>query len=270
MMAKALLVIRKVLLIIGKTLCFFSLSGVVLLVAFVLVSCPPVRRDVFTLNGNEGKVILHESYNRMIGYNPVTLKLFYKKKNKRKLICELSRYSPLYKEIKPEEHYLCLREALYLPVYGGNYNYSVFVNPKEFSLSEYEDIRDTLQRNTSQMDEAVKTSRGFDISELKIYSIRYLDIESLKFSYSGKVKGYTLDVEASGNIRLNINTDEGKTYMNIGVVTNNGESLDINPNIGKLIVSGKPVLDPKSFLMEFTSEKNRTLFDDFTVKFSKY
>ncbi len=270
-MPKTLLKTHEILLKTFNILCFVSLATVILFVVFfvniLFVSCSPVKRDVFTLNGNKGKVILHESYGRMLGYNPITLKLFYEKKNKRKLICNPSRHPPLYTEIKPEEHYLCLREALYHPVYEGMYNYSVFVNPKEFSLSEYEDIRDTLQRNASQIDEAIKTSMRGETEGLKICSIRYIDIESLKFSYSGKIKGYTLEVEASGKVKLNINTpNEGKTYIDIGKVTNNGESIDISPFIDTVIVSGKPVSSPKSFLMGFTSEKNRTLFDDFTVR----
>lgn len=225
-----------------------------------------VEEDVFILKGNLGNVILHETYEWGFDYSPVTFKLFYETNNERRLICEiLGLYVP-YTDPKPNEYYMYFRDGV-----PNGYN-PIFVNPNEFSLSEYEDIKNTLKINIAVIDKAAKTRKKsiWPISEkrqLKIGSIRYIDLESLKHTYIGTNHIISLVVAATGAVGLETENNGMHHWSSIGFVINDGKLIVIDPDKdGSAYWDHKTIRDIETFISGFTGENKKTLFDDFFVK----
>lgn len=143
-------------------------------------------------------------------------------------------------------------------------DWPVFVDPRAFSLAEYELIRNRLNEVLPQIDAAMAGEQpGEQIDHGKTFqpsSIRYFDCESLRRTYSGARVGARVELSPAGELWCH--HSKGSTL--VGSVIDDGRALILCPGYGSLENAGFE--NPIDFVLACKDERERTLADEFEVR----
>lgn len=143
-------------------------------------------------------------------------------------------------------------------------NWPVFVNPRDFTPSEYEQVRERLQATCGEFDGAAAQSRtGVSAdygADLQLSSIRYVDYESFRRSYFGSQPGVTVAIYPDGGIWLH---HPGGASL-LGGVVDGGRKVVLGSANARLPIAGVP--DPVAYLLAAVDGRGRRIADEFAVE----
>ncbi|MFH0801843.1 MAG: hypothetical protein V2A78_05585 [bacterium] len=240
----------------------------VLLAAIATSSCSSTtKQDVFDLPCGTGRLVLHETFVAGFSIDKATLELRYHTDRSVRIVSVLMPNMILYRDPTPNEHYRRFRGR------GPGDPWPVFVDPKRFTLSEYDQICKTLSKNLGVIDAAVirprKPIRRFwDYRKPMISSIRYVDCNDFCRLYDSPDKRFKIEVNPNGQVWL---LGEGlkshTTRASIGFVADNGSKVVLDPNSGSVAqMTDNLVTNLHTFVRQCVDVRGRTLRDDFIVE----
>ena len=159
------------------------------------------EHDVFDLPCGPGRLVLHEDHLTTFETTYVTFELRYIEGKKVRLVDKLKPRARLYLAPTTDQHLHHFRNN------HAEDSWPIFVSPNRFSLTEYEQIRQTLESNLALIDEAVNRPREpleyfREDRKPMISSIRYIDYDGLRHTYAGPDKHTNLTVEPDGSVWL--------------------------------------------------------------------
>ena len=140
----------------------------------------------------------------------------------------------------------------------------VFVNPREFSPAEYDQIRERLQATHGEFDSAAAQSRtgvSFDYSnELRLSSIRYVDYGSFRRTYTGSKRMVTVAIQPDGAVWLS----HFGGGMLLGNVVEAGRKVVLERSKASFPIGG--ISDPIAYALTVVDARGRRIADEFTVE----
>jgi len=143
-------------------------------------------------------------------------------------------------------------------------NWPLFVNPREFTPAEYEQICARLQATHAEFDGAAAQSRtGVSAdygADLQLSSIRYVDYESFRRSYTGSQPKVTVAIDPDGGLWLSYPGGAGL----LGGVVEGGRKFVLGSANARLRVPGVP--DPIAYVVAAADFRGRRISDEFTVQ----
>jgi hypothetical protein len=224
------------------------------------------QHDVFNLPSGPGWLVLHEDHLQTFETTYVKYELRYIEGKKIRLVDTLKPGTSIYAEPTPDEHYHHFRND------RTNNACPIFVNPAQFSLAEYEQIRQTLASNLVVIDKAVSRPREpvryfRENRQPMITSIRYTDYDGFRRIYLASNK-HTLTVEPDGQVwwgrRLGFG---GSGSALIGRAS--GRRVLLAPyNIRWTESSPGKNIYTQANIQQWKCANGHTIFDDFEVNVS--
>jgi hypothetical protein len=223
------------------------------------------EHDVFDLPSGPGRLVLHEDHLTTFETTYVTFELRYIEGKNVRLVDKLKPRARVYVAPIPNQHLHHFR--------NDNDPWPIFVSPTRFSLSEYEQIRQTLESNLAVIDETVSRPREpvehfREDRQPKISSIRYIDYDGLRHTYAGPDKHTNLTVEPDGSVWLGQAWGAGgRSNTLIGFAK---EQRVLLAPYGSRIAqssSGKNIYTLAN-IQQWKSKSGRTIFDEFKVSAS--
>jgi hypothetical protein len=146
---------------------------------------------------------------------------------------------------------------------SGPDKWPMFVNPRDFNSAEYEQIRDCLQTAHDAFDATAAQARtGVTAdygNDLQLSSIRYVDYESFRRTYTGSQPKVTVTIYPDGGVWLN----HPRGAIRIGGVVESGRKVVLGLDSGPSPVSG--INDTAAYAMDAVDEHQRKIADEFTV-----
>jgi|SRR5678816_2936581 hypothetical protein len=146
---------------------------------------------------------------------------------------------------------------------SGPDNWPVFVNPHNFTSTEYDQIGNCLQIAHDAFDAAAAQGRtGVTAdygNDLQFSSIRYVDYESFRRTYTGSQPTATVTIYPDGGVWLN----HPRGAIRIGGVVESGRKVVLGLDGGRSPVSG--ISDTAAYAMAAVDERERKIADEFTV-----
>ena len=225
------------------------------------------EHDVFDLPCGPGRLVLHEDHLTTFETAYVTFELRSIAGKNDRLVDKLKPRARVYLAPTAAEHLHHFRSD------RAEDPWPIFVSPSQFSLAEYEQIRQTLQSNLAHIDEAVNRSREplehfREDRKPLISSIRYLDYDGLRHTYGGPDKDTDLTVEPDGSVWLGQTWGSGGTSRALIGFANENRLL-LAPYSSRLTQtsSGKNIYT-RDNIQQWKARSGRTIFDDFEVKVS--
>jgi hypothetical protein len=233
--------------------------------ALCLTGCSKHREhDVFDLACGPGRLVLHEDHLTTFETTYVTFELRYIERTNIRLVDRLKPRARLFVEPTPDQHLHHFR--------NDNDPWPIFVSPSQFSLAEYDQIRQTLESNLATIDETVRRPREpvehfREDRQPMISSIRFIDYDGLRHVYKGLDKHTDLTVEPDGSIWLGQAWGAGGSKTLIGFA--NEKRVLLAPYGSRLTQtsSGKNVYTQDN-VRQWKAKDGHAVFDDFEVKVS--
>jgi hypothetical protein len=146
---------------------------------------------------------------------------------------------------------------------SGPDNWPVFVNSRDFTPAEYEQIRDRLQAAHDEFDAAgaqARTGVSADYgNELQLSSTRYVNYESFRRTYTGSQPKVTVSIYPDGGVWLH----HPRGAIRIGGVVESGRKVVLGLDAGPSPVSG--VSDTAAYALAAVDEHQRKISDEFAV-----
>lgn len=140
----------------------------------------------------------------------------------------------------------------------------VFVNPRDFTAAEYDQIRERLLATAGEFDDDAGRSRTgeyFDYSnDLRLSSIRYADYEGFRRTYTGAERKVTVAIHPDGGVWL---SHPGGMSL-LGGVVESGRKVVLGLAAVTLPVAGVP--DPIAYALAAVDARGRRIADEFTVE----
>ena len=244
------------------------ITAAIVISALCLGGCSKrTQHDVFDLPCKTGRLVLHEDHLATFETTYVTFELRYIQGKNVRLVDKLKPRARLY---------LAATNAQQLQQFRDNRAedlWPIFVSPNQFSLAEYEQIRQTLQSNLALIDEAVNRPREplehfRDNRKPMISSIRYIDYEGLRHTYAGPDKHTNLTVEPDGGVWLGQAWSAGGTSKTlIGFAKE--KRVVLAPYGSRLTQtsSGKTIYTQAN-VQQWKARDGHAIFDDFEVNVS--
>jgi hypothetical protein len=223
--------------------------------------------DVFDLPCGPGRLVLHEDHLTTFETSYITLELRYIEGKKVRLVDKVKPRARVYPAPTPAQHLHHFRND------AADDLWPIFVSPSQFSLAEYEQIRQTVAANLAVIDEAVSRPREpveyfRDDRKPMISSIRYIDYEGLRHTYAGPDKHTNLTVEPDGSVWLGQAWGGGGTSKTlIGFATE--KRVLLAPYSSRLTQtsSGKNIYTQAN-VQQWKAKDGHAIFDDFEVSVS--
>jgi hypothetical protein len=244
------------------------ITAAIVISAVCLGACSKRRHhDVFDLPCGTGRLVLHEDHLTTFETTYVTFELRYIQRKNVRLVDKLKARARLYLGPTTAQrlHYFRDNRAEDL--------WPIFVSPNQFSLAEYEQIRQTLASNLALLDEAVNRPREplehfREDRRPMISSIRYIDYDGLRRTYSGPDKHTDLTVEPDGSVWLGQAWGRGGTNRILIGLAHEKQVL-LAPYGSRLTQtsSGKNIYT-RANVQQWTGKDGHRIFDDFEVKIS--
>jgi len=244
------------------------ITAAIVISALCLGGCSKrTQHDVFDLPCKTGRLVLHEDHLATFETTYVTFELRYIQGKNVRLVDKLKPRARLY---------LAATNAQQLQQFRDNRAedlWPIFVSPNQFSLAEYEQIRQTLQSNLALIDEAVNRPREplehfRDNRKPMISSIRYIDHEGLRHTYAGPDKHTNLTVEPDGGVWLGQAWSAGGTSKTlIGFAKEKRVMLAPYGSRLTQTSSGKTIYTQAN-VQQWKARDGHAIFDDFEVNVS--
>lgn len=244
------------------------ITAAIVISALCLGGCSKrTQHDVFDLPCKTGRLVLHEDHLATFETTYVTFELRYIQGKNVRLVDKLKPRARLY---------LAATNAQQLQQFRDNRAedlWPIFVSPNQFSLAEYEQIRQTLQSNLALIDEAVNRPREplehfRDNRKPMISSIRYIDYEGLRHTYAGPDKHTNLTVEPDGGVWLGQAWSAGGTSKTlIGFAKEKRVMLAPYGSRLTQTSSGKTIYTQAN-VQQWKARDGHAIFDDFEVNVS--
>jgi len=175
--------------------------------------------------------------------------------SRRRLIDQLKPRTSVWEGPRPEEGLVRLR--------SGADDWPVFVNPREFTVAEYDRLRGCIETHAAALDSSAARSRtgervDFD-NDLHLSSIRLLDYTGLGRSYHGPTAGATVELQPDGALWLRYKS--GATLL--GGVVDGGRRVVYSWNPAETVPG---VADPPAYVMGAVDDRGHRLADEFAVE----
>jgi hypothetical protein len=241
-------------------------TTVAIAISLCLGSCSKrTQHDVFDLPCGPGRLVLHEDHLATFETTYVTFELRYVEGENVRLVDKLKLRARLYLAPSTAQQLHHFRDN------RAEDPWPIFVSPNRFSLSEYEQIRQTLESNLALIDEAVNRPREpveyfREDRKPMISSIRYIDYDSLRHTYTGPDKHSNLTVEPDGSVWLGQAWGAGGTSKGL-IGFANEKRVVLTPYGSRItqLSSGKNIYT-RANVQQWKSKEGHTIFDDFEVR----
>ena len=245
-----------------------AMTAAIVISALWLAGCSKrTEHDVFDLPCGTGRLVLHEDHLATFETTYITFELRYIEGKNVRLVDKLKPRARLY---------LAPTTAQQLHHFRDNRAedlWPIFVSPNQFSLAEYEQIRQTLESNLALIDEAVNRPREplehfREDRRPMISSIRYIDYDGLRRTYAGPDKHTNLTVEPDGGVWLGQAWGAGGTSKSL-IGFANEKRVVLAPYGSRLTQtsSGKTSYTQAN-VQQWKAKDGHAIFDDFEVKVS--
>jgi len=251
-----------------------------LLPVLLLTGCTQTY-TIFDLPCGEGRLVLYETYSPGFDYSASDFELFYIVNNQKRKVATLRHDTlGLFRDPLPKEQYHHFREN---PEHDPA---PLRVDATQFTLAEYEQIRQTIAANLARIDASMLKRKGKPVDlpgrrKPRITSIIYLDPRDYNKFYRSETYGFVIKPEG-GAVVVGPSTEDGRKEMivdgetwfpkgEMGLVINNGRTLIIPPDgewipgVNKFAPPIAEVPDRYKLAEESFSKEGRSAFDDFEV-----
>jgi hypothetical protein len=143
-------------------------------------------------------------------------------------------------------------------------NWPIFVSPASFTPAEFDQIRERLQATHDEFNAAAAQSRtgvsGDYGADVQLSSIRYVDYDGFRRSYSGPQSKVTVAVYPDGGVWLN--HPNGTCLM--GNVVEGGRKVIVAASVAKTPVP--KLSDPLGYLLAATDKYGKRIIDEFAFE----
>jgi hypothetical protein len=138
------------------------------------------------------------------------------------------------------------------------------VNPRDFTPAEYDQIRERLQATHEEFDASgarSRTGESFDYGAApRLSSIRYVDYESFRRTYTGSQSKVTVAIQPDGVVWLS----HPRGGMLLGNVVEAGRKVVLGGMNANLPIAG--ISDPIAYALTVVDARGRRIADEFTVE----
>ena len=146
---------------------------------------------------------------------------------------------------------------------SGPDNWPVFVNPRDFTPAEYEQICNRLQATHDELDAAAAQARtGVSAdygNDPQLSSTRYVDYESFGRTYTGSHRKVTVTIYPHGGVGIN----HPGGAIRIGGVVEGGRKVVLGLSGGGLRAMG--IDDTAAYALAAVDQHRRKIADEFAV-----
>ena len=245
-----------------------AMTAAIVISALCLAGCSKrTQHDVFDLPCGTGRLVLHEDHLATFETTYVTLELRYIEGKNVRLVDKLKPRARLYLAPTTAQQLHHFRDNRVEDLWP------IFVSPNQFSLAEYEQIRQILESNLALIDETVNRPRE-PLEHFRedrrpiISSIRYIDYDGLRRTYAGPDKHTSLTVEPDGGVWLGQAWGAGGTSTSL-IGFANEKRVVLAPYGSRLTKtsSGKTIYTQAN-VQQWKAKDGHAIFDDFEVKVS--
>ena len=245
-----------------------AMIAAIVISALWLAGCSKrTEHDVFDLPCGTGRLVLHEDHLATFETTYITVELRYIEGTNVRLVDKLKPRARLYLAPTTAQQLYHFRDNRAEDLWP------IFVSPNQFSLAEYEQIRQTLESNLALIDEAVNRPREplehfREDRRPMISSIRYIDYDGLRRTYAGPDKHTNLTVEPDGGVWLGQAWGAGGTSKSL-IGFANEKRVVLAPYGSRLTQtsSGKNIYT-RANVQQWKAKDGHAIFDDFEVKVS--